>query len=402
MGITNFFKSIFGLGGSEDQQREAYAILCEQKTEFQIRQLAFAICVNRIARLFSKCEFRTYKNGKEQKDALYYLLNVSPNDNQNATQFWNKFVFKLYTDQKVLILPQFNRKGEMKLYVADSFSLDDSQAFGEHVFKSIVIGQLTMKKEYRASQVYYFTMEDGRVKAYLDDTMRMYQQLISSAYKYYKRSNGIKMKVGVDQIQTTGVNGVALEDVLQEDIKTFLENDDVALPEYKGYKIEPFDMGQSKDSRDLKAMIDDALEITSKALLIPANSYTGEVTDTSKAMNDTLTLNIDPLAMQVAKELNRKTFAPKDYLAGTKIVINTNTIKHFDIVDIANALDKLISCGAKTINDINRILGEPEIDEEWANTHFITKNYQPMEDYLNLLESPASQIPFEENPDASG
>ena len=57
-------------------------------------------------------------------------------------------------------------------------------------------------------------------------------------------------------------------------------------------------------------------------------------------------------------------------------------MKHIDIFDIATPIDKLISSGAFTINDILRIIGAPEIEEEWANQHFMTKNYSKIQDIL--------------------
>ena len=50
--------------------------------------------------------------------------------------------------------------------------------------------------------------------------------------------------------------------------------------------------------------------------------------------------------------------------------------------DIATSADKLISSGIYTVNMILRALEEPQIAEEWADQHFITKNYSTIQEIL--------------------
>ena len=50
-------------------------------------------------------------------------------------------------------------------------------------------------------------------------------------------------------------------------------------------------------------------------------------------------------------------------------------------------LTSLISSGLFTINDILEIMGEPEIEEEWAKQHFITKNYATIQEVLKGIEN---------------
>ena len=68
-----------------------------------IRELAFWTCVNKIANALSKCEFRTYYGGKEIKKAEYYLWNVEPNRNQNASAFLTKLIGKLYLNKSYYV-----------------------------------------------------------------------------------------------------------------------------------------------------------------------------------------------------------------------------------------------------------------------------------------------------------
>ena len=39
-----------------------------------------------------------------------------------------------------------------------------------------------------------------------------------------------------------------------------------------------------------------------------------------------------------------------------------------------------------TVNMILRALGEPQIDEDWADQHFITKNYSTVQELLDAMK----------------
>lgn len=71
--------------------------------------------------------------------------------------------------------------------------------------------------------------------------------------------------------------------------------------------------------------------------------------------------------------------------------IDTNRIKHIDLLDAAGSIDKLVSSGVECINDIRALLGQPLIPEEWANRHFITKNYAQVADLLAEFEKGANK-----------
>ena len=42
---------------------------------------------------------------------------------------------------------------------------------------------------------------------------------------------------------------------------------------------------------------------------------------------------------------------------------------------MANSVEKLISSGCYSINEIRELLGEERVDEPFADKHFITKNF---------------------------
>lgn len=92
--------------------------------ELQFREAAFWTCVNLIANAIGKCEVKEFRGGKQQKGPEWYLWNVQPNRNQNASAFWHKLVAKAYAEGEALIVKEPYADG---IVVADSFEIDDER-----------------------------------------------------------------------------------------------------------------------------------------------------------------------------------------------------------------------------------------------------------------------------------
>lgn len=359
------------------------AIFYKSATEIYIRHLAFYMLVNKIANAISKCEIMTYEKNKKVKGQEWYRWNIQPNKNQNATQFWHKVINTLYERNEVLVIEQ---GGE--LYVADSYDLNDEAVFYEHTFKDVTISNLKFNKTFQMSDVFYFQLNSVNLKRYLDCTLSMYANLINVACDSYAMEHGNKGVLKIDQY-AEGADDFqeTLKEILEEDFKTFFENPNAVLPLYTGYDYEQITSKNAKStSRDIKAMFDDVIKITANALGIPVNIANGEVADTSKAIDEFLTFCIDPLIELLSDEMNRKLFNMSQITNGYYIKFYTKAIKHIDLLDVASAIDKLISSGCFTINDIHRVCGEDEINEPWANQYFMTKNYSTIEDILDSLK----------------
>ena len=107
---------------------------------------------------------------------------------------------------------------------------------------------------------------------------------------------------------------------------------------------------------------------------IPQDVFYGTKTDKSTSTTDFITFGVLPHLQILEDGLNSKIISKKDYLNGECIKINKLNMQHRDILESANGMDKLFSNGY-THNEINSIAGLPELDEEWANERYITKNY---------------------------
>ena len=107
---------------------------------------------------------------------------------------------------------------------------------------------------------------------------------------------------------------------------------------------------------------------------IPLDVFYGNKTEKSTGTNDFITYGVDPYFELLEDGLNISLVGEDSYIEGEYIKINRLNISHKDLIDKASGWDKLISDGF-SFNQLCELLGLPTINEEWANQHYITKNY---------------------------
>ena len=362
--------------------------------EVYLRELAFWTCVNKIANAISKCEFKTYIKKKEVKGQEYYLWNYEPNQNQNATSFMNKLIGKLYRNNECLVVEVNNH-----IYVADSYS-KEVLALKEYRFSGITFDGYELSETREMSEVMFFELNSENMRNLTNGMYETYSKLLIYAQDAYKKSRGKKGILNIGAIAQESENfDETFQELMSKHFKNFFESDSAVLPLFDGYEYQ--DISESgktystESTRDIKSLADDIFEFTARAFSFPPSLAKGDVQDTGKAIDELLTFVIDPLIKMLQQEINRKRNGYTGFKAGNYVKIETLAVKHIDIFDIATPVDKLISSGAFTINDILEVLGKPKIEEDWANQHFMTKNYSKIQDLLSDLAG--ERVKNEEN-----
>lgn len=355
-----------------------------------LRELAFWTCVNKIANAISKCEIKTYKNGKEVKEREYYLWNMEPNQNQNATAFFTKLIGQLYRNNEALVV-----EVNQRLYVADSYG-KEIYALKDYVFTGITIDDYQLSESKRMSEVLFFELNSRDMRFLMNGMYESYTQLLTYAQNAYRKSRGHKGILNIEGIAQEQDNfDETFDELMTKHFKTFFEKDNAVLPLFEGYTYTDISQNaktySTESTRDIKALVDDIFEFTARAFSFPPSLAKGDVQDTSKAVDELLTFVVDPLAKMIQQEINRKRSGYTGWKKGTYTRIDTLAVKHIDIFDIATPVDKLISSGAFTINDILEVIGKPRIEEEWADQHFMTKNYSIVQSILDELSSDEAQ-----------
>jgi len=351
--------------------------------DIYVREMAFWSAVNIVANAVSKCEFKTYLNGKEDKGKEYYLWNIEPNKNQNSSRFLNKLIAKLYRDNECLVIEQNGQ-----LLVADSFNRKP-YALYDDVFTEVRVEDFTFARSFVQSEVLYYQLNEENVRKLINGLYESYSKLIAYSMKAYQRSRGTKGIFKYDTMPAAGApEREAFDALINRKIKQWMEGDNAALPLGRGqeWKELQHKTYTNESTRDIRAQIDDIFDFTARAFGIPPALLKGDVQDTSKAIDQLLTFCIDPLVDMIQEEINRKRNGYAGFSQGTYLKIDTKCIKHVDLLSVATAIDKLIGSGAFCINDIRKAVGDEPINEAWANQHFITKNYETVENALTALE----------------
>lgn len=388
MGI-NFFRWL-----RERSQSDPVEVTCRElldaAQEYQVRELSFWVCVNMVANALGRCEFRTFQANEEVKGREYYLWNVSPNTNQNSSAFLHKLVARLYQNNEALVVDTMKRGDLDSLVVADTWEPPTLWPSRQNEYSGVTVDEYQFQYPFYENGVIHLKLNQTNMKPILDGLYQSYWRMVSAAMKAYTWGNGQHWKVHVNQI-AQGDKGWAekFQEMIAAQVKPFLESDGAILPEFDGYTYENVSSGASgasRDTRDIRAMIEDIFDFTARGFLIPSVLVNGTVEGTEDANSRFLTNCIDPLADQLQEEINRKRYGFNGWQRGDYLQITTSSILHFDLFANAANVEKLVGSGAFTINDVRRAAGETPVNEEWANSFFMTKNISSMEALTQPME----------------
>lgn len=372
----NFWK---WLAGGKARSPTTVEITCRDllaaAQEFQLRDMSFWICANMIANAVGRCEFRTFRDGKEIREREHYLWNVEPNVNQNSTAFLHKLVAKLLTDGEALVISTRQREGYDALVVADSWLPNGDYPSRQNEYINVQVGDVSYEKTFREREVLHLKLNHINVKPVLDGLYGAYWRLISAAMKRYEWDKGQHWKVHVDQLASGAEDFTEnFTRMIEQQVKTFLDSNSAILPEFDGYAYTNEGGKANVDLADIQAQMKDVLGFTAKALQIPAVLVDGSIQGTEDAQGRFLTGCIDPICDQLQEEINRKRYGYDRMRAGDYLRVDTSSIRHFDMFANAANVEKLVGSGAFTINDVLRSAGLPTIPEPWADEHYMTKN----------------------------
>lgn len=370
--IFNFMESKIDLA---DISPIAESIVANMAT----KRLALHIPISYIANTLSKCEFKVYEKGVPVKNELYYKLNVSPNPNQNSSQFINQFVENYFYNGSALLTKNGNY-----LYCADSFDIEEpDKPLKENVFMNIQFGNQTVNKR-KAKDVFYMRLDNKDVKSLVDSLYMQYAEIIEIALASYKYTNAEKWKLVLETYAAGDERFKELyEKVLKGQLESFLKNNKSAYVQYKGIDLQRIESSSKKDTSDITAMRKEVFEVAAQAFKIPLPMMLGNITNMNEIVKVYLSLCIDPLADMIGEEITRKAYSFDEWQKGSWVEVDTSCINHVDILDVAQGIYNAIGSGAVNIDDMRNRLGLPPLDTEFSKQFFVTKNYVPAEDMLN-------------------
>ena len=361
-----------------DIEPAAGTVTAEAAAAAYFKTSALATAITYKANALSMCAIRVIEGGEEVKNELWYKLNYSPNPNQNSSQFMNYFMEQLCRNGQALIVPI-----RRSFYVADSFGVVENQ-LSDNVFDNVVVEGKQYNRSFKASKCMFFKLNDRNVSAFVNETLEQYSQMMALAMKSYKDTCGQKYKVVLDRAPSGDVDEEKkYQDFLAGNLKTFIENANAVYMETRGQRLEPVKAEGGAEPADITSLRKEMYDAAAVAFKIPRPIMYGDMTNMGDLVNVMLTFAVDPEAQMFGEEATRKNYTQEEICnGGCKIKVDTTTIKHVDIFDVAPSVMNLISSGVRTIDDVNEALGFERENSETTSARLMTKNLGAIEDVL--------------------
>ncbi|WP_349730445.1 phage portal protein [Peribacillus frigoritolerans] len=355
-----------------------FDLIQDTSKKIHMKQLAIQTCINMIGRTISQSEFYVKKDKKIVKDEMYYRLNVRPNLNMSASQFWQTVVHKLIYDNECLII----QSDTEDLLIADSFTRVE-YALVNDSFKDVTIKDYTFSRTFQMGDVIYLEYSNKKLSTMLDGLYADYGELFGRIIEFQNRKNQIRGLVDVEAITDKSEKGQEkLQNYINKIYKAFSGKSVAIVPQQKGFKLEEMkNTTQLQSVDEVAKVIDGFLDQVAKVLGIPIALLHGDMADVEKPTRNYMTFCIDPFLKKIRDELNAKMIDKKEFLAGKKV--ETKRVSYSNIFDVAAAVDKLRSSGVANGNELREELGLERVeDDPMLDKYVITKNYQESSEAL--------------------
>lgn len=345
-----------------------------------ISDMAIEKAANMIAKAIAKSEFVVWRKGQKSKDDVYWVLNIQPNPNETATEFWIKCIRKLLIDQECLIV---NLKGT--LYRAYSFQKDNSVTKSKR-YTNVVIevkdDTENLTRTFKAEDVIHLVNPNKKIKEYLKKNLDIYNSILSGLLSAKKIASAPKYTLtvegGVPLIQRKKEDGSVVTltiDKYKEEVKRLLESEGVEiLVNQSGLTVNQLQMSTSITSEEITKMAKEIFTECAYAFDIPIAVFLGAITEKADSTNEFITYAVNWLAEILNDSMNMALVGKKSYLEGEKIWIDMSKYKHVDVIESASNLDKLRAIGFN-LDEIFEMVGWEPLGTEFSKQRVVTKNY---------------------------
>ena len=330
------------------------------------------------------------KNGntkiKETKGDLYWTLNLQPNYNENGTRFIYKLVTKLLTNGTALII--INKKAKTNfLYIADKYDASNDILHGK-TFKNITISDdegnsLQLEKVYDQNNSIYYSLKNDKLTKASKNFKINIAKILKATEKSFIRANTAKWRLKNPGNQPTMIDAetkqpISYEQYTRKITEGLLSDEEAIIMLSEMFELINLNKDNNKKLDDFETMFIKTGNTVAQKWSIPLDIFFCFFTEKSTSNNDFITFAVSTYLELLKDGFNVSLVGKESFLKGEYIKINTTNITHKDVLDCGTGIDKL-TANRFSRNEINKLLKLPEIDEDWADRHYITKNYQNME-----------------------
>lgn len=348
-------------------------ITIDVPSNIYIKELAIYSATSLIANAIAQSEIKVYKNNQSVKDEDYFSLNIKTNPNESASHFWHKVVEKALRDEQGALCFISGRN----LYCADSFVLESKRPFLGNIYSGVVVDDFQMQKKFTSNDVFLFKLENIQAKRLIDGLYTDIGSVIATAIGAYKDTNGVKYKFRIEGLQAGDEKfNEEFEQILKEPLRKFIDGDAKLYVEYTGRVLEKMKSdGTPKSSDDIVGLMEEIFKMTGKAFKIPESLMLGNITNMNDVVKSFLTFSVDPWANMISEVLTGQ-YGYANYMKGNYFRVDTSTVNHIDIFDMADKIDNLIRSAFASVDEVRDKAGLDKLDEEWSKKHLLTKNYE--------------------------
>ena len=202
--------------------------------KLEVAKMAIEKAVGMIAHAIAKSEFIVNRKGKREKDHIYWLLNIRPNPNETATDFWIEAIRRLLLDEECVICYVGNH-----LYIADSFTVNNSVMVPETYSNVTIISNdntIKLQRGFTSNEIIHLRSRNKKIIGFLEKVLNIYNSTISAMCAAKKTSSIPRYTLDVEGsmpvIHTKDKEGkpkVVTIDQYKSDIKKVLESDEIEV-----------------------------------------------------------------------------------------------------------------------------------------------------------------------------
>lgn len=369
--FTKWLSETFGKETAKQIENDEYAGNTGEALELE--KLAIQTAVGLIASAVAQCDFRTFLGGEEIRGDEYYAWNYSPNKNQNSTQFLQQLLETWIYNNEALIVEK-----DGQFFVAD-FYYEVIDGAREHVFEGISVGGEVLPDK-RAGEVIFLKMHNESIRPLLSNVCHQYEKLMTKASDSYQRSSADKGILNIDSRAKgkLGDDEKIRNDLLENRFKKFFGAGNAVLPLHEGYTYTPHtkSVRNTSELSDIKNMSDEIYNRVGQAFRIPPSMLRGETANASGNTENFMKFGVRPFCNELQEEITRKRYGLERVKEGSYMMVDSSGVEVGSVFEAATKIDKLISCGVYSIDEIRAKIGETELGTEAAQNHYITKNYE--------------------------
>ena len=343
-------------------------------TRSYLKRIALETNINFIARTISQSEFWIMDGQNKQMNDLHYRLNIRPNTDSSAADFWHKVIYKLVYDNEVLII----KSDTDDLLIADDFDRVEYAVY-EDRFKDVTVKDHKFERHFMMSEVFYLTYNNEKIQRYVNELFADYGELFGRMMDSQLRKNQLRATVGIKTgAGMTDDKHINRMQKYIDSVYSRLKTESVALlPKIDGFEFDELSNGNTtttdngpENIHKLKKIF---IEDVAKMIGIPPSLLHGDMADISNLMESYLKFCINPLIKKIEDEFNSKLFTRQEYLSGKHMKVVGLNKK--DPLEHAAAIDKLIASRVLNANEARSLFGFERVEGQGLEEYVLTKNY---------------------------